>query len=414
MKPRRANSSGASPFVCRVGSRWIKTSFPATSILNMTIPDSPVSALPAETQADLEDSYVHLRFRGGRFEGAEGMPMAAMSEMTYLNDLIIEVARIIWRRQSGKKRTHDFPEAPILRVKRFLKGSQIPRIERDGPSSVLTGDPFDVSRDLVERTFWTMIGEAELPKDFPLECVDELRRIGKTLDAGEAAEFLQKDENGQWQGRSYTRKVRQDFWAAFDKPTHERQMLVGQVQSLNRKARSFSFKRLSGQVLEAKFHTQGLWDDLHEALGKAESHPFCRIATTVEMDYLNRVRKVLETHNVEVIEVNPIHWEGRFAELAAYGENWIPGAIPVTSDSLERADALMHSAYDLGLPLPTLFASTDGGMNLVWESPSGRTTVYVEPDEPYEVERVPDGPLVPFSSEEAETAVRHALGLISG
>ena len=340
--------------------------------------------------------------------------MAAMGEMTYLNDLIIEVARVLWRRQSGKKKPRDFPDAPIFRVQRFLKGSQIPCIERDGLASVLTGDPFDASRDLIERTFWTMIGHAELPEDFPLECVGELRRVGKSLEDGEATEFLQKDENGVWHGRSFTKEVRQAFWTAFDEPTHAQQMLVGQVESLNRKTSSFLFRRLGGQVLEGKFQAHQLWDDLHHAIGKADSHPFCRIEATVELDYQDRIRKVLETIKVEVIEVDPIHWEGRFAELAAYAANWMPGAEPVTADSLERADALTHAAAKLGLPEPTIFASMEGGMNVIWDRPDSRTTIYVEPDEPYEVERVPDGPLVPFTAVEAEEAVLRAQELIGG
>jgi len=127
--------------------------------------------------------------------------MAAMSEMTYLNDLIMEVARVLWRRQKGVKRARDYPSEPILRVERFAKGSAIPLIDRDGASSVLTGDPYDQSRDLVEKAFWGIVDEAELPEEFPLECVDQLRRFGKTLQAEEAAEFLQKDERGVWKER---------------------------------------------------------------------------------------------------------------------------------------------------------------------------------------------------------------------
>ncbi len=386
----------------------------AISIHGMTFPDSPISALPAETQADFETSYFHMRFRGGRFEGSVGMPMAAMSEMTYLNDLIMEVARVLWRRQKGVKRARDYPSEPILRVERFAKGSAIPLIDRDGASSVLTGDPYDQSRDLVEKAFWGIVDEAELPEEFPLECDDQLRRFRKTLQAEEDAEFLQKDERGVWKERRYTRRLRTQFWTAFDTSSEQRVLLVGQVDSLARKSSGFVFERLGGQKLDAKFQSPSMWDDLHTALGKSSTHPYCRLEATVDVDYMQRVRKILLTHKVEVIDVDPIHWAARFVELSTYADEWMPGASAVTADSLERTDQLLHLAVGLSLPQPTIFASLDGGTNLVWDSGDSRTTIYVEPDHPYEVENVPSGPLAPFETIDAEAAVLQVKGYVRG
>lgn len=386
----------------------------AISILSMTFTDSPISALPAETQADFESSYLHMRFRGGRFERSVGMPMAAMSELTYLNDLIIEVARVLWRRQKGVKRAHDYPDEPVLRVERFAKGSAIPLIDRDGLSSVLTGDPYDQSRDLVEKAFWGIVDQSELPEEFPLECVDQLRRFGKTLREEEAAEFLQKDAGGVWVERRYTKQIRSQFWTSFDTPTQQRIFLVGQVDSLARKSSSFVFERVGGQKLDAKFQSPAMWDDLHAALGKSSTHPFCRLEATVEVDYVKRIRKILLTHRVEVIDVDPAHWSARFLELASYADDWMPGASAVTADSLERTDHLLRLATNLALPEPTVFASFDGGTNLVWDLGDSRTTIYIEPDTPYEVENVPNGPLAPFETADAEAAVLKAKGYVNG
>ena len=73
---------------------------------------------------------------------------------------------------------------------------------------------------------------------------------------------------------------------------------------------------------------------------------------------------------------------------------------------------LARAAGKIGLPDHVAFNSTEGGTALVWDLPSGRTTIYVEPGMPYEVEHVPDGPLRPFVTWSPDAAAMRALRMM--
>ncbi|MUU69924.1 hypothetical protein [Pseudarthrobacter sp. GA104] len=376
----------------------------------MTTPGAaPSPDIPQEALEDIQKSFLHMRFRGGRFEGATGMPMAAMGELASLNEIIMELAKVLWRRKLGKQRVRGgYPSPPTLRVEKFAQGSTIPLIQRDGPPSTLLDDPYDASRDLLERTFWAIVSENKIPDEFPTECIDRLRRFGKGFHSGEAAGFLRRDQAGTWSEALFTSAVRQHFWESFDTTSVATETLIGKMDSLDRNKSRFMFRRESGQALPGGFANAVVWDDLHKALGSAEKYPFCRLSAQVERDYLGRPTSILDVNKVEVIEVEAVGWKDRFLQLADDAYNAEGGLPPVAADSLERADLLIEATTSIGLYLPAIFASSEGGINLVWQASQDRTTVYIEPDEPYEIENVPFGSLEPIVSDDV-TEVAQAV-----
>lgn len=363
---------------------------------------TPVDDLPSETKAEIAKSFVHLRFRGGRFEGNGGMPLAALGELQAIDELIQSLAKYLWRKSNGRQRMRQYPEAPILRVTRFAKGSSIPLIERDGYSGLIMGDPYEESRDLFERTFRSIISEWEIPEDFPEEYYDQLRRVGKTLKDDEQQEFLAVEPDGTWSSEVLTKDKRKQFWVDFDARSAADRMLVGRIQGMSWPD-SFDFLVHSGQRLSGKSTEH--WDDLHSALGTQDKHRFCRLYAETEVDYLGRIRKITAVKSVEVFEMEPNDWENRFVTLASCEENNGEPIATVATSTLERADLLIKSAIEKSLICPAVFPSYEGGTTLVWDIPKGRVSVYVEENEDFEVELVPHGPIIPFSTKDPGEAI---------
>ena len=110
--------------------------------------------------------------------------------------------------------------------------------------------------------------------------------------------------------------------------------------------------------------------------------------------------------------MDPQNWKDRFLDLASYPENWMPGASMIVASVLERADLLLTSALDSGLTPPIIFGTHEGGVSLVWDTPTGRVTVYVEADEEYEVERVPGAYVLPFVTSDAAVAISKVSELV--
>lgn len=357
-----------------------------------------------EVREAMQASFVHMRFRGGRFEGQAAPPLASMIELTQINDLIMALGPVMWRRFKGAKRIRDgrYPPPPVLRIDRFKEGSSIPVIFRDGASATLLHDPYDASRDLVERTFQEIVANSTIPKDFPSECIPKLRQIGKSLQPGESAAFLVADAAGRWNETTFTAEFRESFWIDFDKIQEDTLHLAGKLVSLNRDPLRLVLLLPTGQKVDGKFEQGRVWDDLHKALGTTSTHPYARLNATVERDYLDRIVRIIDVEGVEVMEALPEKWHERFLELVNLRDAEDPSKPLVLSESFERADRLINLLSETPLPVPAIFPTYDGGLTLVWQRSLHRTTVYIEPDEELQVESVPDGPLEPYSSNDFE------------
>lgn len=78
----------------------------------------------------------------------------------------------------------------------------------------------------------------------------------------------------------------------------------------------------------------------------------------------------------------------------------------------KRSAALRKAVQELGLPHGVDFFNPDGSATFIWQQVHHRVTVYVTHDEPYEVEDVPEGPLVPFTSADPERVAAEVLRLL--
>lgn len=352
----------------------------------------------------MQSSFVHLRFKGGRFEGQAAPPLASMAELAQINDLIMALAPIMWRRTKNAKRIRDgsYPPPPILRIERFAQGSSIPVIVRDGSPATLLDDPYEASRDLMERTFQEIVANTLIPEDFPPECIPKLRQVGKSFHPGESAAFLVADAQGRWNETLFTAEIRESFWENFDHISEDTLTLTGKLVSLNREPQRLVLLLPSGQKIDGKFEEGHIWDNLHRSLGTMSKHPYTRLKATVERDYLKRIVRITDVMGVEVMETLAERWHDRFLELSGLRDTEDDSKALVLSESFERADQLIEILSRTGFPIPAIFPTCDGGLSLVWQKALNRTTVYIDPDEKLQVENVPGGPLEPFSSNDPQ------------
>ena len=77
----------------------------------------------------------------------------------------------------------------------------------------------------------------------------------------------------------------------------------------------------------------------------------------------------------------------------------------IHSTRLQQLNTVLPMIVDKELPVPVIFSNDEQGFDLVWDTPKGRVTLYI--GEMYEVELVPDGSLVPVSTDDAKEAIRY-------
>lgn len=76
-------------------------------------------------------------------------------------------------------------------------------------------------------------------------------------------------------------------------------------------------------------------------------------------------------------------------------------------ERLHQLNAVLPVIIREELPVPVVFSNEDNGFDLVWDMPRGRVTLYI--GESYEIELVPEGDLIPLTTESPEEAVKHVI-----
>lgn len=78
-----------------------------------------------------------------------------------------------------------------------------------------------------------------------------------------------------------------------------------------------------------------------------------------------------------------------------------------------RVNKLRASVTALGLPRGVNFYNEDGTATFIWQQFHHRVTVYITHGAPYEVEDVPNGPVTPFRSDDADAVAQEVMVLLA-
>lgn len=154
------------------------------------------------------DPFARLRLAGGRFD-SEGMPVETLGELAAYRDLVVGVAKEIFRsRHPHRQRVpRGFEDRLHLRLRTVEDGSAIPVLERALPEGTLLAseDEFTEARNLIEDAVAAADAQASLPDDFPRDVLVLFNRFGQTLRADEAIELRRGTATS---GPRYTPEVR--------------------------------------------------------------------------------------------------------------------------------------------------------------------------------------------------------------
>jgi hypothetical protein len=159
-------------------------------------------------------AFVSLALTGARFEQL-GMPVDTLPELAAYRELLIQVARAVFRRRyPGRVRVpRGFAESFQLRLLAVQKGSAIPVLERtrqdtSDPLFIAHGDIFEDARDVIEDAIRELSATGRTPDSFPEFALADLGRFGRTLQAGEA---IHVGKPGDRSPAIYTQLTRRAF-----------------------------------------------------------------------------------------------------------------------------------------------------------------------------------------------------------
>ena len=144
-----------------------------------------------------DDGFIYFRMTGERFN-APGMPAASVVEVQRLSELVYQVARSVWleRNQDRSRVPSAMVAAFDLRLVSVDEGSAMPVLRLATPPPLGYEDEdfrpvFERARSIVVDTVVGVADDRIVPDDFPRAALPWLKRLGKTIEGGEAIELAE-------------------------------------------------------------------------------------------------------------------------------------------------------------------------------------------------------------------------------
>lgn len=328
------------------------------------------------------DSFARLRLTGGRFDGI-GMPVEALVELVAYRELIVGVAREVFRGDHPDRQRvpRGFADRLELRLQTVESGSAVPVLERVSRGSQLPfEDEFTHARDLIEDAVSAVADSKTLPAPFPREALVLFNRFGQTLRQDEAIELRSADA---LTGPTYTSQIRETL-VLKQRRTYQKEIEdIGWVSEVDAERMSCSIRLGSGPPTPVPAPLDELtFEPVKEALFPKGEGPPVRIRGIGVFDQdrgLIRLDSIQELSIQDDAEDRSV-LERRLDELADLSDGWLDGeGIRPDAGALQRARQVLGELLGLDVPRPRLFATPEGGIQAEWTVDSRECSVTFEP-----------------------------------
>jgi hypothetical protein len=335
-------------------------------------------------------AFARLRLTGGRFEESNGMPVETLPELSAYRDLLLGVAKALFKREHPQRQRvpRGFADRLRLRLRVVEDGSTMPVLERPAPSSQLVAadDDFTRARDVIEDAVTAVAQDDDLPPTFPPEALILFNRFGQTLRYDEAIELRRADAQT---GPAYTPDVRRKLILK------QRRTIQAEIDDLawvtevdaDRMSCSIRLRNMattiSAPLDEITFASAR---DVLEPRGEG---PAVRIRGIGVQDIDGNLLRLDDIHEITVFEgaEDFARLDARLDELMRIRRGWLNGegeeVDPSIAQTLQSAVGQLLLA---GAPLPRIYPTPAGGLQAEWSDAGREISIAFEPGEdPYAI-----------------------------
>jgi len=333
--------------------------------------------------ADPESTFAKLRLTGGRFE-AEGMPVEALAELVAYRELVIGVAKEIFRRDHPNRQRlpSGFTERLQLRFQTVERGSAVPVLERMlDPGLLPIADEFTLARDIIEDAVAAIAAGRALPESFPRAAVVLFNGFGQTLRQDEAIELRRGTAES---GPTYTREIRRQL-VLQERSTYQDEVRdIGWVWEIDSHKMTCSIRLRSGPPSPISAPVDELtFGPLKEAMQPNGVGPPVHLVGVGVFDADRGLTRLDSIHDVGSVEDPPdiATVDSRFRELAGLDEGWLDGeGVPLANAALESARTTVAELLRREAPMPRLYPTPEGGVQAEWTAGHYEISVTFQPD----------------------------------
>jgi hypothetical protein len=313
-------------------------------------------------------SLLRPKFVGERFE-QHSIPLDILRDLSVLEEMVIEAAK--WRyhlaNPDRKRSPRGFTDDITISLTDLSDGSAVPDIS-------LAIEQQDLIQPAKLRYFqeaFTSISDAidaaandePINEHLPDRLLSYFDRFGRNLRDTESIQM--RPDNAERPAR-LTQPVRRRLVLASSKVQEltEEVSLRGRIPEADQSGMTFEIEIIGGPKIEAPLEVQ-YFDTIIDAFNGYQEHTKVILQGVARYNRFNKIRKMDSIEHVNILDPNDVG--ARIQELKGLKDGWLDGEGVAPSDQdLDWMLEFLNKEYPDELPLPYIFPTPEGGVQLEW------------------------------------------------
>lgn len=325
----------------------------------------------------VKTEFLKPRLVGSRFE-EHSIPVEVLKDWAAFEGLIVEAARWLYLEESPKrKRTpRGFAQSFSLHLSKVEDGSAVAVLERPHAPGTPVPDAFAVwfekARDRVLQTIEAASLGQPIDDLLPKSLLAYFDQFGRSLRDDERVEFTREAAQTKV---VYDHRVRKMLVLKSAAVYRTEESVRGAMSELNLENRTFILKLIGGEKVTGYFSDE-LRDAAHSALG-AYGESLVMVEGAVVRDQSDNRKRIEQVTRIEPLDALDV--PARLEGLGLLRDGWLDGeGVKPSTAGLAWLTKVWAEQWPEDVPLPYVYPTPTGGVQLEWSMPRSSISVDVE------------------------------------
>jgi hypothetical protein len=318
------------------------------------------------------------RFTGDRFAN-HAVPLNVLEDLANYEELLTALAKHIYREEHPERKRvpRGFDKGVSLQLKGIGEGNAIPNIILAGSLATRLFQQehvyFERARDRIAQAIEVAHAGGDATRYIPRPLLRKFNKIGKNLLDDEAIEFAP----GKAQTATLNREVRKNLILSSGEKIYTNSIaLRARVKALDKQEWKATLIDMRGKETVIKV-PKSCQAAIVSAFTGYEQGAKIVVEGVGEFDRQNTLQAFREIESVG--ELEPFDIDSRLEEIQLLPDGWYHGeGQAFSSEALDWFAANFEEHYDTTLPLPALFPTPEGCLQLEWNTDDDAVSLTID------------------------------------
>ncbi len=310
------------------------------------------------------------RYVGERFQ-EHRLPLDLIEDLFALKQITIELAKYLYKQKNPERERipRNFTHEVSFELESIGSGSTIPCIVLVAENEELFPAPNIEYFENASELFKTIVQVAEeggnIRELAPMTVLSAFEKLGSKLKDEEYIEFTPQDESRKARlDRSSRRRIIQA--ASQTGEYTESGVLRGLISEMDLYKHTFNISLVNGRRFSTTYDQ--LWEeiflDAFNSFRTSEAKKVC-LEGRIKYSASGNVKEIVSIDSVNILESRDVGF--RLEEIGLLNKGWYDGeGVGFNTSELNRFHVLFENHFATDLPLPNIFPTPEGQIQLEW------------------------------------------------